>query len=771
MTPTNGRREKSRLTDRQKKRRAKYNNDNVNKTVQQSERHVKDKRPEYTFGTSSKAFRREGGFLLDITNEDAKEMTLSTLNDVLSFMNSPFIALMKGGSPRVGKTSMRGLLHIGIWMINVKHYSGGRVHILLAAHLLAEMGHKVTVVTDRMPPFENDFKYFQTEDRLNYVYGDETVRTDWLLKEESSTMDIVIASPRVSQAFSYAFKFNKPCAAILFETPNWVRQFRGGNDGTEQYWEEYKKDILNYSDFVLCNPGPTLEYASTWLREAGYEKPILPFPPAINTRAADSVLMPEKKNEITFIGRHLDFKCPDDVIRVAGQIPKEIRPSINFIGSHNENRRVKMNKVAKEFGVKIRFYSCIDDYEKFSIIKRSKAVVIPTKFEGFGMPPAEAIYCKTPAIVYELEVTKRIYKDSVIYAEVGNWKQMATKLKNLLKMPDKEYSALVEKNYRYMMNPKGIVPCHPYKIKKLFRDYFYQDYLSVAAGMIVLNGMDTIKTTLDSIYEDVDQIVIVEGIVEDYARVNPKLHKNYHSIDGTTEFLKKIKEYDYRGIIEVVTIDRAFKDKNEMQNEIAKRINKDVYIKVDADEVWKTEGIEYIRRLFQMKENLSMASIGMHHFWKGYDMVAVGGQWDSLVPRVWRWKKSYRHPEGVKGGFNYFIDTATGKKVDKYTCKGIAIGMKLVYHLGYCRDNEHIEGKINYYKGRGIERNVKNNYKDWKPGMPTNSTHPNGTTAELFKGVLPMSLDKKYPKRKIKDIKEVHENNQRMLHSPLLKKK
>ena len=100
--------------------------------------------------------------------------------------------------------------------------------------------------------------------------------------------------------------------------------------------------------------------------------------------------------------------------------------------------------------------------------------------------------------------------------------------------------------------------------------------------------------------------------------------------------------------------------------------------------------------------------------------------------------------------------------------KGLRVEIEMFYHLGYCRDAKHIKGKINYYANRGIERNVKDNYSNWKEGQPTNSTHPAGTSSAQFTGRLPIVLDEaNYPKIVEVDPKVVEENNMYMLKSPL----
>lgn len=727
----------------------------------------------YSFGKSSKVYKGNKRFVFDVDENDLQQLDSIKLDSILQFAKSPVMNFLtgNGGIPSYPVAPAKlHMMHIGIWMNNVQHYSGGRIHILLAAHLLASMGHKVTIVTDNMPPMLKDFRYFEVEDRLEFVSGEYCFKSDWLLKNEYNNIDVVMATPRIMEAFAYARKWNIPCYALLLESPNFVSEHRGGLDGTEAYWREYKQGILQYADSVISNPGPTLEAVKKWLEPAGFQGNYYAFPPAINTPACDRVFCDEE-NEVTFIGRHLDFKCPDDVIKAVGKIKENIRPSINFVGSHNQSVRNRLQLCADQHNVIIRFYAGVDDFEKFYIIKRSKVIVIPSRFEGFGMPPAEAIYCEKPVVVYDLEITKWIYGDALTYVKPGDLKGMAKEIAKLC-VNDSLRTEKAEYALDRMWACDSNIPCLPYKIKNQMRKIFYGKYPKMTAGVIVLNGCDTLKPTLDSIYDSVEEIIVVEGAVEDYAVNNSKLVKGGHSVDGTLEFLENYR--DPLNKINVVTIEDEFpkrkskcwKNKNEMQNAIAKRIKTPLYLKVDSDEVWKESDIEYVRRLFMNKPELTVVYMQRWHFWKDLKTVAVGGQWNSAEARAWRWKPEFRHPEDVKGGFNFFFD-AQGRKVAEPDYRTTKLMIRMHYHLGYCRKDVHILGKINYYANRGIEQNVKDNYSEWKPGQPTNSTHPSGTTAVPFNGRLPIILDKKtYPERVKVHPKPVLEDNISMLKSP-----
>jgi len=715
------------------------------------------------FGKASFVAREDNGITVRIHNTDLNDMVMSDLYRILEVAKGPLPNVFKDGHQTKSSTKPAGhkMLHFGIWMNNVKHYSGGRVSILLNAYVLASMGHKVTIVTDMKPPYIADLKHIDVEDRVEYIADEDCVRTNWLLKNKENNIDIVIATPRIYEAFSYAEKFHLPCYAMLFETPNYTMKFRGGQDATEEYWKEYKHCIMQYCDGILCHPGTTMQYCKEWL--IGFTGKFNDFSPPINTFAADKVEA-EEQNEIVFIGRMLEYKNPDDVVKAIGFIEEEIRPTINFIGSHNEAFRNRIRDKARVAGVNVKFYAGINDCEKYYLIKRAKMLVIPTKFEGFGMPPAEALYCKKPVVCYDIPITRSIYGDYVNYVPTGDIKKLGRTIGKLLLNPEERVKQ-GEAGYKAMFNLDSNIPCLPSKIKNNARKIFYGgSFPTITAGIIVLNGEDTLDICLKSIYDSVEQIIVVEGAINEYAHNNPHLVSNGHSVDTTLNVIKTFN--DPLNKIVLVTAEtvgkKIWKDKNEMQNEIAKRVKTDLYMKVDADEIWKESDIEFCRRIFLYDPKLVVMHVKFWNFWKDLKTVAIGGQWESIVPRMWRWNNSFRHPE-EKRGFNYFVDK-DGEPIKEPKYKSIKILQRMFYHLGYCRSNIHILGKIKYYANRGIEINVRDNYSDWKPGQPTSCTHPDGTTAAEFNGTLPKCLTEKHEIITV-NPKEVVENNITMMNA------
>ena len=65
----------------------------------------------------------------------------------------------------------------------------------------------------------------------------------------------------------------------------------------------------------------------------------------------------------------------------------------------------------------VKFLGYISDNEFVSLAKNSKAFIFPSFYEGFGLPPLEAMAVGAKVIVSNIEVLKDIFEDSAHYIE------------------------------------------------------------------------------------------------------------------------------------------------------------------------------------------------------------------------------------------------------------------------------------------------------------------------------------------------------------------
>ena len=93
-----------------------------------------------------------------------------------------------------------------------------------------------------------------------------------------------------------------------------------------------------------------------------------------------------------------------------------IMPDVEFIIAGGSNE-----KVFKSAGVDVpqnaRLIGYVSDEELMALYRHASVFVYPSLYEGFGIPPLEAMMCGCPAIVSDIEVFHEVYGDSVEYCD------------------------------------------------------------------------------------------------------------------------------------------------------------------------------------------------------------------------------------------------------------------------------------------------------------------------------------------------------------------
>ncbi len=62
----------------------------------------------------------------------------------------------------------------------------------------------------------------------------------------------------------------------------------------------------------------------------------------------------------------------------------------------------------------------VSDGEARALLESCKALLFPTFYEGFGIPPMEALACGAKAVVSDTEIMHEVYGDSVFYVDPHN---------------------------------------------------------------------------------------------------------------------------------------------------------------------------------------------------------------------------------------------------------------------------------------------------------------------------------------------------------------
>lgn len=81
----------------------------------------------------------------------------------------------------------------------------------------------------------------------------------------------------------------------------------------------------------------------------------------------------------------------------------------------------------------------VSDKELDELYRNCSALVYPSLWEGFGIPPLEAMRYQKPVILSNIDVFREIFEDAAIYINIGDnqsWREAFIKLSNLMLKKD-----------------------------------------------------------------------------------------------------------------------------------------------------------------------------------------------------------------------------------------------------------------------------------------------------------------------------------------------
>lgn len=145
--------------------------------------------------------------------------------------------------------------------------------------------------------------------------------------------------------------------------------------------------------------------------------------------------IPKEKIHVTYNGvEHLKDIQPDD--RILAKIPKdyvlavssqnptknfklvleaaEQLSDINFVIAGGSNAKVFNGKGEKTL-VNVQYVGYVSDQELVSLYRHAKVFVYPSLYEGFGIPPLEAMYFGCPVIVSNCASLPEACGDAAVY--------------------------------------------------------------------------------------------------------------------------------------------------------------------------------------------------------------------------------------------------------------------------------------------------------------------------------------------------------------------
>ena len=162
--------------------------------------------------------------------------------------------------------------------------------------------------------------------------------------------------------------------------------------------------------------------------------------------------IPKDKIHITYNGvEHLQAIQPDD--RILAKIPKdyvlavssqnptknfklvlkaaEQLPDINFVIAGGSNAKI-FNSKGKDTFVNVEYVGYVSDQELISLYRHAKVFVYPSLYEGFGIPPLEAMLNGCPVIVSRQASLPEVCGNAALYVDSQDMNGMLQCLQNII---------------------------------------------------------------------------------------------------------------------------------------------------------------------------------------------------------------------------------------------------------------------------------------------------------------------------------------------------
>ncbi|GMO46356.1 MAG: glycosyltransferase family 1 protein [Termitinemataceae bacterium] len=192
--------------------------------------------------------------------------------------------------------------------------------------------------------------------------------------------------------------------------------------------------------------------------------PIIVTYNAIQNFIAESELVFEKKDYILFVGnikKHKGLQILIEGFKMAYSEGLDLK--LVLVGT-KENFRTKDSKIDSILSTKdnnIVFTGAVSNAQLLKLYGEALLLVQPSLYEGFCLPPLEALFCKTNVLLSDITVLKEIYDGfPVTFFKTGSPQDLKEKLILLLRNRENLYpvlSSTLKQKYTFLKTAHTIM--------------------------------------------------------------------------------------------------------------------------------------------------------------------------------------------------------------------------------------------------------------------------------------------------------------------------
>lgn len=94
---------------------------------------------------------------------------------------------------------------------------------------------------------------------------------------------------------------------------------------------------------------------------------------------------------------------------------------------------------------RVRFLGYVEEDELRSLYKGSSGFIFCSFYEGFGMPPLEAAHYNTPILLSDIDSSREIFGEKVLYCDPYSPESILRGMKELVRQESRDYSEILKK--------------------------------------------------------------------------------------------------------------------------------------------------------------------------------------------------------------------------------------------------------------------------------------------------------------------------------------
>lgn len=185
------------------------------------------------------------------------------------------------------------------------------------------------------------------------------------------------------------------------------------------YQRYYLPQVLQQAEHIITNSQATAQDVIDFFQIPAHK--LTPIPLAYD-RANFCPLNLPTRNYFLYLGRNDPYKNLHGLVDAFAQLPHRAKYELWFAGPADERYQPALTAHIAELGLtsQVKFLSYVPYTELPVIINQAIALVLPSLWEGFGLPVLEAMACGTPVITSNLSSLPEVTGDAAILIDPRN---------------------------------------------------------------------------------------------------------------------------------------------------------------------------------------------------------------------------------------------------------------------------------------------------------------------------------------------------------------